>query len=64
MTGLYRADTEGLDECLRLMFPDLEADDFRTDGGNINMHKVRTLWAERLAAGSAIGGVKGDGDVA
>jgi hypothetical protein len=52
MTGLYRTDTEALDECLRLMFPDLDADDFRTDGGNINMPKVRSLWAERAIAPS------------
>lgn len=47
MNGLYRTDTEALDECLRLMFPDLQPDDFRTNGGNINMPKVRSLWREQ-----------------
>lgn len=47
MNGLYRTDGDALDECLRLMFPNLEPDVFRTDGGNINMPKVRSLWREQ-----------------
>jgi hypothetical protein len=47
MTGLYRTDTEALDDCLRLMFPDQEPDRFRTDGGNINVPRIRSMWNER-----------------
>ncbi len=44
---LYRSEADATDELLMLMFPDLEADDLRTDGGSVNMPKVRALYAER-----------------
>jgi hypothetical protein len=44
---LYRTDAEALDDCLRLMFPDLEPDRFRTEGGNINVPRIRSMWNER-----------------
>jgi hypothetical protein len=47
MNGLYRTDIEALDECLRLMFPNLDPEVFRTEGGSINMPKVRSLWREQ-----------------
>lgn len=36
---------DAADELLRLMFPSHDPGDFRTDGGSINMSKVRELWS-------------------
>lgn len=59
MTSLYRTDTEALDECLGLMFPELDADTFRTEGGNLNMPKVRSLWRERQGIAGVTASEKG-----
>lgn len=40
----WKRECADADELLRLMFPDREPDDFRTDGGWINLAKVRDAY--------------------
>jgi hypothetical protein len=45
----WKRECADADELLRLMFPNTEPGDFRTDGGWINLSKVRDLWPRRNA---------------
>lgn len=50
----WQRECDAADELLRLMFPTIEPGDFRTDGGWVNMSKVRKLW-KRTAGVSELG---------
>lgn len=49
----WKRECADADELLRLMFPDQQPNDFRTDGGWINLSKVRDLWSHRNAGVNA-----------
>ena len=46
----WQRECDAADELLRLMFPGRDADEFRTDGGSINLPNVRHAYAERCAS--------------
>jgi hypothetical protein len=45
----FEQECDDADELIRLLFPDMEPNDLRTEGGYINMPKVRSLLADRQA---------------
>jgi len=51
----WKRECADADELLRLMFPDQEPGDFRTDGGWINLPKVRELWARNAGVAPSDG---------